>query len=71
MTQQNYRERIHGIIQKKYDYVLMNNDVVGQKNYLDPVVDGNKVIFERRQARVKDGDKDMEEQAYKYELWDE
>ena len=50
----------------KNDYVLMNNDVVGQKNYLDPMVEEDKVIFNIREERIKDGELDMEWSDFKY-----
>lgn len=53
----------------KYYYILRNNDVIGQSNYSDPIIQKVKIIFETRQARVKDGDVDLEEQEYKYEKY--
>lgn len=50
----------------KYYYILMDHDVIGQNNCSKPIIEGDKIIFHRRQARVKDGDVDMEEQEYKY-----
>jgi hypothetical protein len=51
----------------RYSYVLFNNDVVGMKNYSDPIVEGDNVIFTVRETRIKDGDIDMEYSYYKYQ----
>lgn len=42
----------NGLEMPKYDYVLTNNDLVGQSNYPDPVIQNGNIIFTVKETRI-------------------
>ena len=36
----------------KYDYILMNNDLAGEKNYPDPVITNGEICFQVKDTRI-------------------
>jgi hypothetical protein len=45
-------KRSNGLPMPKYDYILTNNDLVGQKNYPDPIVENGSITFGLKETRI-------------------